>query len=71
MMAELTKLDWQIVKTYADNDMNMAETARRSFMHRNAIEYHLGKVKRHTGLDPKRFYDLVKLIERGNVNEMP
>lgn len=31
--------------------------------HRNTVLYHLDKVKRQTGLDPRRFYDLVELVK--------
>ena len=27
------------------------------------MTYHLDKVKRQTGLDPQRFYDLVELVK--------
>lgn len=33
------------------------------FMHRNNVVYHIGKVKKLTGLDPTVFYDLVKLVQ--------
>lgn len=45
------------------NSMNVGEVARQLFMHRNIVTYHLDKVKRQTGLDPRRFYDLVELVK--------
>lgn len=56
----------KIVLLMAECNMNIAETARRAYTHRNNVEYHLGKIKRETGLDPKNFYDLVKLLETIN-----
>lgn len=29
----------------------------------NTVTYHLDKVKRQTGLDPRRFYDLIELVK--------
>ena len=55
--------DVKIILALADNNMNESETARVLFMHRNTVIYHLGKVKRLTGLDPMNFYDLCKLVQ--------
>ena len=67
----LTDLDREIVQAFADNDMNVARTAEAVYMHRNSVNYHLDKVKRLTGLNPCKFYDLVKLVteKEGEVNE--
>lgn len=43
--------------------MNVTDVARAIFAHRNTVLYHLNKVKRQTGLDPRRFYDLVELVK--------
>lgn len=37
--------------------------ARAIFVHRNTVLYHLNKVKQQTGLDARRFYDLVELVK--------
>lgn len=42
--------------------MNVTDVTRAIFTHRNTVLYHLDKVKRQTGLDPRRFYDLVELV---------
>lgn len=60
---ELDDIDVQIVLALADNNMNESETARRLFMHRNTVIYHLDKVYKITGLDPTIFYDLVDLVQ--------
>ena len=44
-------------------NMNIGEVSRQLFMHRNTVTYHLDKVKRQTGLDPRRFYDLIELVK--------
>ncbi len=59
----MTQLDAQVVLAFAECDMNANEVARRKFMHRNTVIYHLDKVKRETGLDAQHFYDLIKLLE--------
>lgn len=59
----MTKQDAQIVLAFAECDMRASEVARREYMHRNTVLYHLDKVKRETGLDAQNFYDLIKLLE--------
>lgn len=49
-------------KTLVHN-MNVTDVARAIFTHRNTVLYHLNKVKQQTGLDPRRFYDLVELVK--------
>lgn len=61
--AAMTKTDARIIVAMADCDMIPAEVARRKYMHRNTVIYHLDKVKRETGLDAQNFYDLIKLLE--------
>ena len=62
-MAELTNIDLQIILALADNNMNVSEVARALFMHRNNVVYHIGKVKKLTGLDPTNFYNLGELVQ--------
>lgn len=45
------------------DNMNVTDVARAIFTHRNTVLYHLNKVKQQTGLDPRRFYDLVELVQ--------
>lgn len=59
----MTKEDAHIVIAMANHNMNATDVARAIFVHRNTVLYHLDKVKRHTGLDPRRFYDLVELVK--------
>ena len=49
--------------------MNVCATARGMYTHRNNIEYHLGKVKVETGLDPHNFYDLIALVKMAKKGE--
>lgn len=62
-MPKLTEVDFQIILEMADNNMNETETARVLFMHRKSVVYHIQKIKKLTGLDAAKFYDLVKLVE--------
>ena len=57
----------QVILTLADADLNVNETARRLFLSRNTVVYHIEKIKRHTGLDPTKFHDLCKLLGYGGI----
>ena len=48
---------------FAENDMNMSETARVLHVARQTVLYHLQKVYKKTGLNPLVFYDLVELLD--------
>lgn len=45
--------------------MNCVKTAKEVVMdiHHNSVIYRLGKIKAETGLDARKFWDLVKLLE--------
>lgn len=58
----MDKEDAHIVIAMANHNMNATDVARAIFAHRNTVLYHLNKVKRQTGLDPRRFYDLIELV---------
>ena len=66
----LSDADKEIILTLADNNMNISSTAKSLFMHRNTVVYHLGKVKKVTGLDPMNFYDLIKLVSLINPQKL-
>lgn len=59
----MNKEDAHIVVAMANHNMNVTDVARVIFTHRNTVLYHLNKVKQQTGLDPRRFYDLVELVK--------
>lgn len=59
----MNKEDAHIVIAMANHNMNATDVARAIFAHRNTVLYHLNKVKRQTGLDPRRFYDLIELVK--------
>ena len=61
-MELLTDVDREVLRGYAENDMNISRTAAALYMHRNGVCYHLAKVQRITGLNPKKFEDLSRLV---------
>ncbi|MBQ1728741.1 MAG: helix-turn-helix domain-containing protein, partial [Oscillospiraceae bacterium] len=44
-----------IITEFFDNNLNISETSRKLFVHRNTLVYRLGKIKKMTGLDLREF----------------
>ena len=47
------------VYTFFDNNLNISETARRLYVHRNTLVYRLDKLQKSTGLDLRVFEDAI------------
>lgn len=47
----LEKETLEIVKCFFENNLNVSETARKLYIHRNTLMYRLEKIKKLTGLD--------------------
>ncbi len=56
----LNLLDEEIMITsemFLKNSLNIAETSRKLYIHRNSLVYRLDKIESITGLDIRSFYD--------------
>ncbi len=58
----MTNDDKALLRAYAENNMNRAQTSKAVYLHTNSIRYRFAVIRRETGLDPQCFYDLVKLL---------
>lgn len=47
-------------EAFLENDLNIAETARRLHVHRNTLLYRLDRIRQEAGLDIRRFDDAMK-----------
>ena len=47
------------IEKFFENSLNLSETARQLYIHRNTLVYRLDKVQRATGLDLRAFDDAV------------
>ena len=48
------------INKFFENSLNVSETSRKLFVHRNTLVYRLDKVRRHTGLDLREFDDAIR-----------
>lgn len=47
----------RVVYAFFENDLNISETARKLYLHRNTLMYRLEKIQKMTGLDIRKFED--------------
>lgn len=58
----LEQLDEDTINTiqkFFENSLNISETARKLFIHRNTLVYRLDKIQKNTGLDLREFDDAI------------
>lgn len=60
---ELSEHQKTVIQELANNDMNILRAATAMNFHRNSICYHIDCIRRKTGLDPRKFFDLLKLLQ--------
>lgn len=53
----------EIILALAECNMSANEAARVKHYHRNTVVYHCEQIRKKTGLNPRNFYDLIKLVE--------
>lgn len=58
----MTELQIRIIKSLARNDMNVLAAANELHYHRNSLIYQIDKIHAKTGLNPRKFVDLWKLL---------
>ena len=49
----------QTAEVFLENNLNVSETSRNLFLHRNTLTYRLDKIERQSGLDIRKFSDAV------------
>ena len=54
----------QVLKAYADAGMRLQTAAKALGMSNRGVEYHLNRAKEETGLDPRNFWELVRLLRK-------
>lgn len=62
-MDELNDIEVHIIRAMSECDMKVQAVADKLHYSRQAIGYHLGQIRRITGLNPKGFFDLQELLK--------
>lgn len=50
-----------LINAFFENNLNISETARKMFVHRNTLMYRLEKIHQATGLDLRSFDEALEL----------
>lgn len=58
-LESLDKETFSTIYSFFENNLNVSETSKKLFIHRNTLVYRLEKIKRLTGLDLKKFEDAI------------
>lgn len=61
-MQDISYFDIEVLRGLAKNDLQLKPTAQYLHCHRNTITYHIQNIKKVTGLNPRNFYDMCKLL---------
>ena len=61
--ARLDSLDCETILGFADCNMRVNTLSRKIYVTRNGIEYRIRRIRTRTGLNPKNFHDLCRLVE--------
>lgn len=58
----MTKYQAKIIMAYANNDMNVKLASKELWMSDGNVGYHLTKIRKQMGFDPRKFFDLCYLV---------
>lgn len=58
----MTQLQAEIIVALAENQLSVTEAAKKLFMHRTTLNYHIRKIRNDTGKNPLDFYDMCNLF---------
>ena len=50
-----------MVQKFFENNLNISETARQMYVHRNTLVYRLERLEKMLGVDIRKFEDAVKV----------
>lgn len=53
----LSNEDKELLRTYYNEEMSLASTAERLFIHKNTLQYRLRRIRELSGYDPRNFRD--------------
>jgi sugar diacid utilization regulator len=59
----LSNLDREIIMAFAKYDMKPYRVSENIFLAKGTVMYHIKKIKKITGLDVRKFYELCELLE--------
>ena len=65
----MTDKQKEVVIAMAENDLSVTRAARATFYHHNTIQFHCVQIQKQTGLNPRNFFDMMKLYQMATEEE--
>lgn len=62
----MTRTEIEVIKNMCEHNLSIQKVSQVMFMHRNAITYHIERIKEKYGLNPKCYKDLKVLEDMAN-----
>ena len=66
-IAPLTEQELHLLEVYFSEEMSLATTSERLFLHKNTLQYKLNAIQRKCSLNPRKFQDAVLLYLAGKI----
>ncbi len=60
-IGRISEEEQEILETYFSEDMSLANTSQKLYIHKNTLQYKLNHIHEKSGLNPRRFRDAVLL----------
>ena len=58
----MTKFQAEIIMAYAESNMKPKAAGKKLYMSGEAVCYHLAKIQKQMGFNPRKFFDLCYLV---------
>lgn len=58
----MTRQQAELILAFAENDMRIEPTGKKLYMSGANVAYHLTKIRKQMGWNPRNFYDLCYLV---------
>jgi predicted nucleic acid-binding Zn ribbon protein len=59
----MREMEKEIIRNMCQYNLKVSRVAKAMFVHRNTVMYHIAEIKEKYHLDPRSYYDLVKLSD--------
>ena len=66
----LSQTDIDIIRSLAKNGLNRSSASRELHYANQTVAYHVDRIKEVTGMDPRDFYDMIKLLKMVGEGEL-
>ena len=66
-IAPLNEQELHLLEVYFSEEMSLAATSERLFLHKNTLQYKLNAIQKKCSLNPRKFQDAVLLYLAGKI----